>query len=267
MNRREFAYLSGFAGLAAVHGRAERTSGSAVKVPDAAGLITEMVFLDDCVRLAMYDPGISKPAKTILTGLGDYVRNGVLSPAGTDATSAEGYALAAGRQCSAALTRHRQPDSAEARLYQDIELMRDLAENAARNPGKPGPVEDLLDILYVRRRLGLHTLNPDDDIQHWLEGIVTWWRHQKDLRAALAAHYTSPDSAKVREFVAGFYRPSDPLIRIAREFQFAEVAPSDAFAPAMDRARNGCGYSRALAEALEELRRIPQPAKPVGEMK
>jgi hypothetical protein len=267
MNRREFAYVSAFAGLVTAHARAERTSGSGAKIPSAAGLITEMVFLDDCVRLAMYDPAISKPAKTALTSFPDYVRNGILSPALSDAHSAEGYALAAGRRCSEALNHYRQPNSPEARLYQDIGVMHDLATTAGRNPAKPGPVADLLDVLHVRRRLGLHTLNPDDDIQNWLEGIVTWWREQRDLRAALAAAYTSPDSARMREFFAGFYNPADPLIRLARNFQFGEVSPPDAFSPAIDHAQRGSGYSRALAAAVEDLRQVPQPSKLPGEMK
>ena len=150
--------------------------------------------------------------------------------------------------------KYRQPITAEARLYQDVAIMRDLAAKAGRNPEKGGPVEDLLTVLHVRRRLGLHTLNPDDDIHHWLEGIVTWWREQQELRAALASAYTSPDSGKMREFVAGFYNPADPVIRLAREFEFGEVAPADAFKMAMDQARNGTGYARALGNAVEQLR-------------
>jgi hypothetical protein len=267
MNRREFAYVTAFAGLAASQARAERTSGTAAKIPEAAGLITEMVFLDDCVRLAMYDPEISKPAKTALTTLPDFVHQGILSPHSIDAKSAEGYALLAGHRFSEALKRQRQPNSPEARLYQDVGVMHDLASTAGRNPAKPGPVGDLLDVLHVRRRLGLHTLNPDDDIHNWLEGIVTWWREQRDLRASLAAAYTSPDNAKMREYAAGFYNPADPLIRLARDFQFGEVAPPDAFPPALNRARQGSGYARALAAAVEDLRKAPQPSKPIGEMK
>ena len=267
MNRREFAYVTAFAGLVTAHARGERTAGSAPKIPNAAGLITEMVFLDDCVRLAMYDPEISKPAKTALTAFPDYVRNGTLSPGHMDGQSAECYALVAGRRFSEALGRHRQPNSVEARLYQDIGVMHDLASTAGRNPAKPGPVADLLDVLHVRRRLGLHTLNPDDDIQNWLEGIVTWWRDQRDLRAALAATYTSPDSTKMREFVAGFYSPTEPLIRLARDFQFGEVAPPEAFSPALNHARQGGGYSRALVAAVEDLRKMPQPLHTSGETK
>jgi hypothetical protein len=267
MNRRDFAYVSAFAGLVAAQARGERTSGSTGKTPNAAGLITEMVFLDDSVRLAMYDAEISKPAKAALTTFPDFVRNGALSPAQIDTASGEGYALAAGHRISGALTQHRQPDSPDARLYQDIGVMHDLATTAGRNPAKAGPVGDLLDVLHVRRRLGLHTLNPDDDIQNWLEGIVTWWRDQRDLRASLAAIYSSPDNTKMHEYVAGFYNPSDPAIRLARTFQFGEVAPEDAYLPALSRARQGCGYARALAAGLDELRKLPQPTKPIGEMK
>lgn len=117
---------------------------------------------------------------------------------------------------------------------------------------------DLLNTLHIRRRLGLHTLNPDDNIHPWLEGIVTWWNEQRELREAVAATYTSPDAGKMREFTADFYNPSDALIRLARGFEMAEVAPAEAFRPAFEQARAGSHYSRALAEAVESLRRIPK---------
>ena len=259
MNRREFAYLTAFAGLLSDKAEAARNRAEISRIPSAAGLITEMIFVDDCVRLAMYDPGISKAAKTALTSFPDYVRNGSLCPESLAPHSAETYALAAGRKCSEALNRYRQPNSPEARLYQDIGIMRDVSATGGCNPGKPGPVEDLLNVLHVRRRLGLHTLNPDDDIHHWLEGIIGWWREQRDFRSDLASAYTSPDTTKMREFVAEFYNPGEALIRLARNFQFGEVAPADAFTPAFDRAREGTGYARGLRTALEDLRKLPQP--------
>jgi hypothetical protein len=60
----------------------------------------------------------------------------------------------------------------------------------------------------------------------------------------------------MREFAADFYRPADPLIRLARGFQTAEVAPADAFRPAMEQARNASHYARGLAEAVESLRKM-----------
>ena len=168
----EIAYVTAFAGLVAAKAQGERTAGSAVKIPGAAGLITEMVFLDDCVRLAMYDPEISKDRQDRAHyTLPDYVGTGrflrpvrILSPR-KDTHSA------VGRCCSEALHLHRQPNSAEARLYPGHRrYARSQAAKAGHNPAKPSPVGDLLDVLHVRRRLGLHTLNPDDDIQNWLEG-------------------------------------------------------------------------------------------------
>lgn len=259
MNRREFAYVTAIAGLVSGARRAESATGQAVKAPEVAGLITEMVFIDDCVRVAIYDRGVSVPAKTALTSHGDFVRNGVLAPAGSEARTAETFALAAGRSFSETLHRYRQPDSPEARLYQDIAVMRDLAAGAGCDAAKPGPVADLLDLLYVRRRMGLHTLNPGDEIQKWLEGVVVWWREQRDLRASLAAAYTAPDGSKMREFVAGFYRAEDPLIRLARRYQFGEVTPPDQFAAALDQARKGSRYAVALAQAVEALKKAPQP--------
>jgi hypothetical protein len=139
-------------------------------------------------------------------------------------------------------------------LYQDIAVMRDISAKAGCEPDKSAPVGDLLNVLHVRRRLGLHTLNPDDNIQAWLEGIVTWWRDQHHLRDALAAAYTTPDPGKMHEFTSDFYNPADPLIRLARGLQVAEVAPADAFRPALEQARSGSHYGRALAEAMESLR-------------
>ena len=263
MNRRQFAYVSAFAGAVAAGARSDAAPAHSGKVPEAAGLITEMVFLDDCVRVAMYDPALSAAAKTALAEYGDFVRDGALSPAGSGAQTAAQYALSAGRLSSEALNRHRRPNSAEARLYQDIAVMRDLAAAAGCDPSKPGLVGDLLDILHVRRRLGLHTLIPDDNnletIHPWLEGVVTWWKDQRNLRVALAAAYTSPDKTKMQEFAAGFYDAADPLIRLARGFQFGRLTPPDALPAALDQAQKGTGYAHALADATAALRKAPQP--------
>jgi hypothetical protein len=258
MNRREFAYLSAFAGALSTPAKAGH-AGLPEKIPEAAGLITELVFIDDCVRVAMYDPALAGASKTALTSHGDHVRNGVLFPGGSHAMTGEVYALEAGKIFSKALERQRHPSSAEARLYQDIAVMRDLAVKDGCDPSKAGPVADLFDLMHVRRRLGLHTLNPDRDIHKWLEGVVTWWRDEHDLRAALAAAYTAPDSAKMREFVSGFYNPADPLIRLARGFQFAEALPADALRPAMSQASSGSHYAQALAEAVEGIHTLSQP--------
>lgn len=262
MNRRQFAYVSALAGAVAGT-RSQGAPAQTGKIPEAAGLITEMVFLDDCIRVAMYDPMLSAAAKTALAEQADFVRDAALSPAGSGAKTAGQFALAVGRLWSEALNRHRRPNSPEARLYQDIAVMRDLATAAGCEPSKPGPVGDLLDVLHVRRRLSLHTLIPDDntiETTHlWLEGVVTWWKDQRDLRGALAAAYTSPDRTKMKEFAAGFYDSADPLIRLARGFQFGQLTPPDALASALDRARQGTGYARALANAAEALRKAPQP--------
>jgi hypothetical protein len=139
--------------------------------------------------------------------------------------------------------------------------MRDAA-GAGCDSSKPCPVGDLLDLLHVRRRLALHTLIPDDGdlqaVQAWLEGVSTWWRDQRDLRAALAAAYSSPDKAKMREFAAGFHNPADRLIQLDRGFQFGRLPP-DALPAALDQAAQGSGYARALADAAEALRKAPQP--------
>src|SRR5262249_15832206 len=103
---REFAYVTAFAGWFAASAK------SSANMPEGAGLITEMVFLDDCVRLAMYDPEIPKNAKSALTAFPDYVRNGTLAPSSPQvslaAKSPERYALHAGHRCSESLNRHRQ---------------------------------------------------------------------------------------------------------------------------------------------------------------
>ena len=221
-------------------------------------------MVDDCVRLAMYDAALSPAAKTALTAHPDFVRNGALWPA-SETRSGETFALSAGRLASESLRRHRQPDSPEARLYQDVAVLRDLAAKAGCDPDKAAPVADLLDVLHVRRRLGLHTLNPDEEIQPWLEGIVTWWRQERDLRAALAGAYSSPDAGRMREFAADFYHAQDPIIRLVRGFQFAEVAPADTMPPALEQARRGSGYARALAGAIDSLRTMTAPSS--GETK
>lgn len=263
MNRRQFACLTTIAGAVAPGALAERGTDRAATaaghVPEAAGLITEMVFLDDCVRIGMYDRGLPAAAKRALTAHPDFVRNGAVWPTGADTATAEKFALAAGRACSRALERQRQKNSAEARLYQDIAVLRDLAAKGGRNPDRAAPVGDLLDTLHVRRRLGLHTLNPDENIQGWLEGIVTWWKDQRELRAALAAGYTAPDARKVREFVSEFYNPADALIRLARNFQFGEVAPAEALGAALDQARTASRYAHALAAAAAAMREIKPP--------
>ncbi len=106
----------------------------------------------------------------------------------------------AGRLVSEDLNRRRRPNSAEARLYQDVAVMRDLATGAGRDSSKPGPVGDLLDLLHVRRRVALHTLIPDASdfqaVQAWLEGVSTWWKDQRDLCVTLADGYPSPEKSK-----------------------------------------------------------------------
>jgi len=259
MNRRKFAYLSALASAATATVRGEKTAAPAARIPEAAGLIAEMIFLDDCVRLAMYDTELSNTEKTALTAHPDFVRNGALSPPASGEKTGEKFALAAGRICSEMLNRHRQPNSPEARLYQDIALMRDVSAKAGCDPAKRAPVADLLDTVHVRRRLGLHTLNPDEDIHHWLEGIITWWRDERELRSAIAAAYTSPDAAKMHEFVSGFYNPSDPIIRVARSFEFAQVTPPGILPSALAQARQGSQYARAMVEAVESLRKLTKP--------
>jgi hypothetical protein len=261
MNRRQFAYVTALSGAVAGT-RAEGAAAQPGRIPEAAGLITEMVFLDDCIRVAMYQPALSEAAKNALAEYSDFVRNGALAPAGS-ARTAQQFALTAGRLCSEALNRRRRPNSAEARLYQDIAVMRDLAAAAGCDPDKPGPVADLLDVLHVRRRLGLHTLIPDDEnlqvMQAWLSGVCAWWKDQRDLRAALGATYSSPDSAKMREFAAGFYDAKHPLIKLARGFQFGQLVPPAGLPAALEQARQGGGYARALADAAEALQNAPQP--------
>jgi hypothetical protein len=262
MNRRQFAYVAALGSAVSAGTRAAGTQTG--RIPEVAGLIAETVFLDDCVRVAMYDSNLSIAAKTALAAHGDHVRNGALSPARSgDANTGPQFALTTGRLASETLNRHRRPNSAEARLYQDIAVMRDLAAGAGCDPSRPSPVGDLLDLVHVRRRLALHTLIPDDAdlqaVQAWLEHISTWWKDQRDLRAALAAAYSSPDKTKMREFAAGFYNPADPLIQLARGFQFGRLTPPDALPAALDQAAQGSGYARALADAAEALRKIPDP--------
>jgi hypothetical protein len=262
MNRRQFAYVTALGSAVTAGTRAGAAVTQPGRIPEAAGLITEMVFLDDSIRVAMYDPQLSASAKSALAEYADGFRDGALAPAGPGAKTPAQAALAAGRLASEALKQHRRPNSAEARLYQDIAVMRDLAAAAGLDPSRPGPVGDLLDVLHVRRRLALHTLIPDDNnletIHPWLEGIVKWWRDERDLRVALAAAYTSPDKTKMKEFAAGFYDPADPLIRLARGFQFGQITPPDALPSALDRARQGTGYARALAGAAEAVRKALQ---------
>lgn len=262
MNRRQFAYITAFAG-AATGTRAEAAATQPGRIPEAAGLITEMVFLDDCIRVAMYDPALSAAAKTALVENAEIFRNAALGPTVSGAKTAAQFALAAGKLCSQALSRQRRPNSAEARLYQDVAVARDLAAGAGCDPAKGGPVGDLLDLLHVRRRLALHTFIPDDEnletMHQWLNGVTVWWREQRDLRAALAAAYSAPDGAKMREFATGFYEAKHPLIRLARGFQFGQLAPPDSLKPALEQARQGGGYSRALVDSVEALRKAPQP--------
>jgi len=260
MNRRAFGYVTAFAGALSNAAWARREPDQSGRVPDAAGLITEIVFLDDCTRVAMYDPALSGAAKTALTAHPDFVRNGALSPAGLDIQNGEKYALGAGRLWSETLNRHRQPNTAEARLYQDIAILRDMAVKTGCDPAKPSPIADLLDLIEVRRRLDMHTLNPGEDIQKWLEGIIAWRRDERALLSALAAAYTSPAPAKLHEFVSEFYNPADPLIRLARGFQFGEVPPADGLAAALKQAPQGSRYARALAEAAMVLKKAPNTA-------
>jgi hypothetical protein len=185
MNRREFAYVSALAGALSNAAGAKGATTQPARIPEAAGLITEMVFLDDCVRLAMYDPALSAASKSALAEHSDFVRNGALSPSNAAAKSALEYALAAGRVFSAALQRHRNPNSAEARVYQDVAVLRDLREHSGQHANGM-PAGDLLELLHVRRRLAFHTLIPDDatveDVHVWLEGICGWWNDQRNLR-------------------------------------------------------------------------------------
>lgn len=256
MNRREFAYLSALAGAILDRAHASPLEGHAGKTAEAAGLITEMVFLDDCVRLAMYDDAFSKKAKKALTDFPDFVRNGGLSPVDLKSGSAETFALVAGRHFSTALQKHRGTVAPDALLYQDVAIMRDLALSAGRDPGKATDLVDLLNLLHTRRRLGLHTLNPDPGIQLWLEGIVRWWRDQQAWREALASAYKSPDPVKLKSTLE-FYNPADPLIGIARQFQFAQVAPVDIYKQAVPQASRGSHYSRALCDATTALKSEP----------
>jgi hypothetical protein len=256
MNRREFAYVSALAGIVLEQAPASPSKGNSGKPSEAAGLLTEMIFVDDCVRLAMYDDALSKNAKKALTDFPDFVRNGLLSPPDLKSESAEKHALVAGRHLSAALREHRSATSPNALLYQDVVIMRDLANAAGRDPAKATGVLDLLNLLHTRRRLGLHTLNPDADIQVWLEGIVKWWRDQHVWLTAVASAYTSPDPAKLRETVE-FYNSADPLIGVARRFQFAQVAPVDMYKQAVAQAPRGSQYSRALHAAMVALQSEP----------
>jgi hypothetical protein len=260
MNRRQFAYVTAF-GSAASSAPLSRNAArpQAARTPESAGLITEMVFLDDCVRLAMYDPALPAASKNALAGNADWVRSGALSPAAAEAPTPVLYALLAGRLFSEALMEQRKSDSAEARLYQDVAVLRDLARTAGCDPSKAAPVADLLELLHVRARLSLHTLNPDDENIHgWLEGVFHWWGDERDLRASIAAVYSAPDAAGMKEFGAGFYAPSDPLIRLARGFEFGAVVPPGGLAPALEHARQGSRYARALAAAAERLRQAPK---------
>jgi hypothetical protein len=260
MNRRQFAYITAFAGAASAAPLPPKTARpAAARTPESAGLLTEMVFLEDCVRLAMYDPALPAASKTALAENTDWVRSGALSPAATEARTPVLFALLAGRLFSETLKEQRGADSAEARLYQDVVVMRDLAQSAGCDASKEAPVADLLELLHVRARMSLHTLNPDDENIHgWLEGVFAWWDDERDLRAAIAAVYTAPDSAKTQKFAQGFYAPSDPLIRLVRGFQIGGVVPADGLAPALERARQGSRYARALAAAAEGLRKAPK---------
>src|ERR1700744_6525051 len=114
MNRRQFAYVSALAGMVLEQAQGKSKEIAAENIPDAAGMITEMVFLDDCVRIAMYDPTLSKTAQKALTAFPGFVRNGALSPL-LDASSPERYALAAGRVYSEAFHSHRKSVSPESR--------------------------------------------------------------------------------------------------------------------------------------------------------
>jgi hypothetical protein len=262
MNRRQFAYLTAMASAVAGEMRAQGNSAKSVDAPDAAGLITEMVFLDDCARLAAYDPALSTASKHALATYTDHLHDGALSPESGTPKKPTQYALVAGRLCAQALSRNRKPDSAEARLYQDAAILRDLSAAVGCEPNAAAPVADLLRILHHRRRLAMHTLVPDDatvdDVQAWLQGICVWWRGQQHLLEAVANCYSSGNSAKTREFADAFYDPKHPLIRLARGFEMGDVRPRDAFASAIKAGGESSGYARALFDASGSLHQLPR---------
>ncbi len=151
-------------------------------------------------------------------------------------------------------------------VYHDAYLFREHYNSGARNPyqegilepipGSYGDLESLLDGMWQRMLVKMHTFIPDDDdIELWLENVMS--RYQRlyvDLQRYVDA-VNNPDPDMTRRFIneINFYDRNDPLIQNLIALRNGDDLPHD-LDTALEEARDGCKYGLAVGLAFSYIR-------------
>ena len=140
--------------------------------------------------------------------------------------------------------------SDEAARYRAAEVLRDRGRGGV---GSADDVEALMEAMWHRTMVRLHTLKPDDqDVEGWMGRFVAWRREAEAEARALAEAIAAPDAAVRRRHTAGFYDPADPVVALARTMERHELTAPPPLRAAL--AEPGASaYARAAAAAARTL--------------
>ena len=215
---------------------------------DLSGRLARLIFLDDVASLAACSPQVpSETARAIATRR-DFFLAGALLQSSPPDDDAAAIAIRAGR---AALEAYQplEASTAEARIRQDVRLLRELAARegaSAETPPCP-QVADLFETFGRRVLIAIHTYIPDaDDVEGWMERLIGLHEAAHAYWQKLAEAYLAPTSRNDQWFDA-----SEPIVRAAAALHQGPL-DSAAIARAIS-APPRSAYARALADAHRRL--------------
>jgi hypothetical protein len=167
--------------------------------------------------------------------------------------------------------RATDPDSGKSptdcSIYHDAFLLREVYAGGEKEPYSPATVqpgmeslpasqavdvaavEDLLQAMFQRALIGLHTFIPDrDDVEGWMERLfATRQRFYVDIHR-YAEVFAVPDPDKMKRFIldVNFYDPADPIIRLAVSLRYGEADGSIDIDEAVEAAESQSEYAQAI---------------------
>jgi len=215
---------------------------------DLSGRLARLIFLDDVASLAACSPQVpSGTARAIATRREFFLAGALLQSSPPDDDVAA-IAIRAGR---AALEAYQplEASTAEARVRQDVRLLRELAarEGAATEAPPRQQVADFFETLGRRVLIAIHTYIPDsDDVEGWMERLIGLHEAAHAYWQRLAEAYLAASPRRDEWFDA-----SEPIVRAAAALHQGPL-DSAAIARAIS-AQPRSAYARALAEAHRRL--------------
>lgn len=140
--------------------------------------------------------------------------------------------------------------------YQSSMLDIALDSHAAAGAVAVSEVESLLQAMWQRMLIRMHTFIPDEEhVESWLDNVLDRYQPLYVDMQRYAEAYSHPDPLKMQRFIVdmNFYDRTDALIRFARGIQHGTLDPTIVLEIALKEAETQSLYARALARAYRYI--------------